>query len=297
MSAALSRRGLILGFTGYVIWGLFPLYWPLLKPAGAVEILAHRMVWSLVVMGLVAAVVKQWKLIRAMSLRTWAIVIAAASMIAVNWGVYIYAVNNGAVVEAALGYFINPLLSVLLGVVVFGERLRSLQIVSVVLGFSAVLVIAIAGGHAPWLSLTLAGSFAVYGLLKKVVPLPAPASLTAEGLVQVLPATAFLIYLQVQGQSTFTSEGTGHVLLLVGAGVVTVVPLLAFGAAARLLPLSTLGLLQYLTPVVQFILGVWWGGEQMSGPRWIGFVLIWAALVIFSLDSLRAARRRPDLTT
>lgn len=295
MSAALSRRGLTLGFLGYLIWGLFPLYWPLLKPAGAVEILAHRMVWSLVVMGFIAVVVKQWALIRAMTARTWLIVIAAATMIAVNWGVYIYAVNNGAVVEAALGYFINPLLSVLLGVVVFGERLRRLQIVSVVLGFTAVLVIAIAGGHAPWLSLTLAGTFAVYGLLKKVVPLPAPASLTAEGLVLFLPAVGFLVWLQSDGSGTFTGHGAGHVLLLIGSGVVTVVPLLAFGAAARLLPLSTLGLLQYLTPVVQFILGVWWGGEHMSGPRWIGFVLIWCALVIFSVDSLRTARHRPDV--
>lgn len=293
MSAALSRRGLTLGFLGYLIWGLFPLYWPLLKPAGAVEILAHRMVWSLVAMGIIAAVVKQWSLIRAMSARTWLIVIGAATMIAVNWGVYIYAVNNGAVVEAALGYFINPLLSVLLGVVVFGERLRRLQIVSVVLGFTAVLVIAIAGGHAPWLSLTLAGTFAVYGLLKKVVPLPAPASLTAEGLVLFLPAVGFLIWLQSNGTGTFTTQGTGHVLLLIGSGLVTVVPLLAFGAAAQLLPLSTLGLLQYLTPVVQFVLGVWWGGEHMSGPRWIGFVLIWCALVIFSVDSLRTARKRP----
>lgn len=294
MSAALSRRGLTLGFLGYLIWGLFPLYWPLLKPAGALEILAHRMVWSLVVMGLIAAVVKQWSLIRAMSARTWLIVVGAASVIALNWGVYIYAVNNGAVVEAALGYFINPLLSVLLGVLIFGERLRRLQIVSVVLGFTAVLVIAIAGGHAPWLSLTLAGSFAVYGLLKKIVPLPAPASLTAEGLVLFLPAAGFLIWLQSDGSGTFTDHGTAHVLLLIGSGLVTVVPLLAFGAAARLLPLSTLGLLQYLTPVVQFILGVWWGGEHMSGPRWIGFVLIWGALVIFSVDSLRTARRRPD---
>lgn len=294
MSAALSRRGLTLGFLGYLIWGLFPLYWPLLKPAGALEILAHRMVWSLVVMGLIAAVVKQWSLIRAMSARTWLIVVGAASVIALNWGVYIYAVNNGAVVEAALGYFINPLLSVLLGVLIFGERLRRLQIVSVVLGFTAVLVIAIAGGHAPWLSLTLAGSFAIYGLLKKIVPLPAPASLTAEGLVLFLPAAGFLIWLQSDGSGTFTDHGTAHVLLLIGSGLVTVVPLLAFGAAARLLPLSTLGLLQYLTPVVQFILGVWWGGEHMSGPRWIGFVLIWGALVIFSVDSLRTARRRPD---
>lgn len=294
MSAALSRRGLTLGFVGYLIWGLFPLYWPLLKPAGAVEILAHRMVWSLVVMGFIAVVVKQWALIRAMPARTWLIVIGAATVIAVNWGVYIYAVNNGAVVEAALGYFINPLLSVLLGVIIFGERLRRLQIVSVVLGFTAVLVIAIAGGHAPWLSLTLAGSFAVYGLLKKIVPLPAPASLTAEGLVLFLPAVGFLIWLQSTGTGTFTGNGTAHVLLLIGSGVVTVVPLLAFGAAARLLPLSTLGLLQYLTPVVQFVLGVWWGGEHMSGPRWIGFVLIWGALIIFSIDSLRAARRKPD---
>ncbi len=285
------RRGVLLGVAAYLIWGLFPLYWPLLEPAGAGEILAHRMVWSLVVMSLVVTLLRQWPGIRGMAGRTWLLVVAGSILIAINWGVYIYAVNNGQVVDAALGYFINPLLSVLLGVVIFRERLTCLQWSAVGLGSAAVLMIAVAGGRFPWIAVVLAASFGLYGLVKKVVPLPPTASLTAEGLVLLLPALAFLTYLQVHGTSTVTGHGAGHDTLLILSGVVTVVPLLAFAAAARALPLSTLGLLQYLTPVVQFLIGVLWLHEQMSLARWIGFALIWMALALLSLGGLLQARK------
>ncbi|MET3804730.1 chloramphenicol-sensitive protein RarD [Nakamurella sp. UYEF19] len=285
------RRGILFGIAAYGFWGLFPLFWPLLEPADAGEILAHRVVWSLLVMGVVVTALRQWRMIISMTGRTWGLVIAASMAISVNWGVYIYAVNSGHVVEAALGYFINPLFSVLLGVVVFHERLRALQWAAVVVGTCAVLVISIAGGRFPWIAVILAGSFGLYGLIKKVVRLPPTASLTAEGMVLLLPALGFLLFLSIHGGSTLTGHGVGHVLLLAASGVITVGPLLAFAAAARALPLSILGLLQYLTPVVQFLIGVVLLHEQMSGARWIGFVLVWAALLLLSVGGIREARR------
>lgn len=284
-----SRRGVLLGVGCYVIWGLFPLYWPLLEPAGAGEILAHRVVWSLVLMAVVVTVLRQWSTLRAVTARTWLLVVAASVLIAVNWGVYIYAVNSEHVIDAALGYFINPLLSVVLGVLVFRERLGALQWAAVGLGFVAVLVISVAGGHFPWIAVLLASSFGLYGLVKKVVPLAPTASLTAEGMVLFLPAVGYLVFLQADGSSTLTGHGGWHVLLLVASGVVTVVPLLAFAGAARSLPLSVLGLLQYLTPVVQFLIGVLVQHEQMIPARWVGFVLVWIALILLSVEGLRRA--------
>ena len=287
----MNRRGLVLGVTAYLIWGLFPLYWPLLKPAGATEILAHRMIWSLVVMVLVLTVLRGWGALRRAGLRTWLLVALGAVTIAVNWGVYIYAVNNDQVVDAALGYFINPLVSVVTGVVFFGEKLRPALWVAVGLGAVAVVVIGIAGGHVPWISLILAASFAGYGVVKKVIALPPPASLTAEGLVLLVPALVFLSVLRVHGTDTLVGHGSGHIVLLVLSGVVTVVPLLAFAGAAQALPLSILGLLQYLTPMAQFLLGVLWAHEHMPPARWIGFICVWAALAVMTFDGLRAGQR------
>ncbi len=286
------QRGVIAGVTAYLIWGLFPLYWPLLEPAGALEILAHRMVWSLVVMAFLVTGLRQWRAIFRMPPRVFGLVVAAAILIAVNWAMYIWAVNNGRVVEAALGYYINPLVSVVLGVLVFAERLRVAQWVAVGLGTAAVVVIAVGGGAVPYIAIGLALSFATYGLVKKVVPLHPTESLTAEGLVLVVPAVTYLVVLQATGTSTLTGHGTGHVLLLLTTGLVTVGPLLAFAAAARALPLSVLGLLQYLTPTVQFLLGVLYFDEQMPPARWIGFGLVWAALAVLTTDALRR-RREP----
>ena len=286
------RRGISFGVLAYLIWGLFPLYFPLLVPAGALEILAHRMIWSLVVSAIVLTVVRGWSAIREMPRRVWALVVAGSALIAVNWGIYIWAVNNGHVVEASLGYFVNPLVSVLLGVLIFRERLRVVQWAAVGLGAVAVTVLAIAGGAVPWVALSLASSFGLYGLVKKVIPLAPTASLTAEGLVLALPALTYLFVLQLKGASTLTGYGAGHILLLASSGVVTCVPLLAFAVAAQALPLSVLGLLQYITPVVQFLLGVFWFGETMPPSRWLGFALVWAALAVLSFDALRQAHRR-----
>lgn len=287
----IRSRGLTYGLIAYGLWGLFPLYFPLLEPAGAAEILAHRMVWSLVVSAIILTVVRGWRAIIGMRPRTWGLVVAGAALIAVNWGIYIWAVNNDRVVDAALGYFINPLVSVLLGVLIFRERLRIAQWTAVGLGATAVLVLAVAGGTFPWVSLTLAASFGVYGLVKKVIPLAPTASLTAEGLVQFVPAMAYLVVITLAGTSTFTAAGAGHALLMASSGIVTCVPLLAFAAAAQSLPLSVLGLLQYLTPVIQFLIGVFWFGEPMPVYRWIGFALVWLALIVFSADAVRQARR------
>jgi chloramphenicol-sensitive protein RarD len=289
------RRGILFGLLAYGVWGLFPLFWPLLEPASAPEILAHRVVWSLVFMSLVLTARRHWHALRRLPRRTWLQVAAAAALIGVNWGVYIFAVNNGMVVEAALGYYINPLVSVALAVLVLRERLRVLQWVAVGIAGVAVAVIAVGTGGVPWIALTLAASFALYGLVKKVIPLAATESLTAEGLVLAPAALAFLAWLQVAGRSSLDGNGAGHVLLLAVGGLVTIVPLAAFAVAAQALPLSVVGFLQYLTPTMQFGLGVFWAGEHMAPSRWVGFVIIWAALAVYSFDAVRhsrATRRR-----
>lgn len=288
---AVPPRGLLFGLIAYGLWGMFPLYFPLLEPAGAIEILAHRMLWSLLISSLILTAVRGWRAIATMPPRVWGLVVAAAILISVNWVIYIWAVNNGHVVEAALGYFINPLVSVVLGVLLFRERLRVPQWTAVGLGTGAVVVLAVAGGSFPWVALSLAFSFGFYGLVKKIIPLAPTASLTAEGLVQFVPALIYVVAITVAGTSTFASFGAGHVLLMASTGLVTCVPLLAFAAAAQALPLSILGLLQYLTPVLQFLLGVLWFGEPMPAYRWVGFVLVWSALIVFSVDAMRQARR------
>ncbi|MBT2543146.1 EamA family transporter RarD [Streptomyces sp. ISL-44] len=288
-----QRAGLFYGFGAYGMWGLVPLFWPLLQPSGAIEILAHRMVWSLAVVGLALLALRRWGWIRELlrEPRKLGLTTLAASVITVNWGLYIWSVNNGHVVEASLGYFINPLVSIAMGVLVLGERLRRAQWVAVGISFAAVLVLAIGYGRPPWISLVLACSFATYGLIKKKLNMGGLESLTAETAVLFLPALGYLLWLGAQGQSTFTSQGTGHSLLLASTGLVTAIPLVLFGAAAIRVPLSTLGLLQYMAPVFQFGLGVLYFHEAMPPERWAGFSLVWAALALLTWDALRRARR------
>ncbi|MEV5908161.1 EamA family transporter RarD [Streptomyces chartreusis] len=285
--------GLLNGFAAYGIWGLFPLFWPLLEPAGSVEILAHRMAWSLVFVTAVLLVVRRWawagELIR--QPRRLALVAVAAAVITVNWGVYIWSVNSGHVVEASLGYFINPLVTIAMGVLLLKERLRPVQWAAVGVGLSAVIVLTVGYGRPPWISLVLAFSFATYGLVKKKVNLGGVESLAAETAIQFLPALGYLAWLTAQGKSTFTTEGFGHASLLAAAGAVTALPLVFFGAAAIRVPLSTLGLLQYLAPVFQFLIGVVYFHEAMPAERWAGFALVWLALTLLTADAWRAARR------
>lgn len=288
-----GRAGLLHGFAAYGMWGLVPLYWPLLKPASAGEILAHRMVWSFAFVGLALLALRRWGWVKelAASPRKLGLLTVAAAVITVNWGLYIWAVNTGHVVEASLGYFINPLVTIALGVLVLKERLRPAQWTAVGIGFAAVLVLAVAAGRPPWISLTLAFSFAVYGLVKKKVNLGGLESLAAETAVQFLPALAYLVLLGSRGTLAFGTEGAGHMALLASTGIVTAIPLVCFGAAAIRVPLSTLGLLQYLAPTFQFLLGVTYFHEAMPPERWAGFSLVWLALTILTWDALRTARR------
>ncbi|ATE57512.1 EamA family transporter RarD [Actinosynnema pretiosum] len=285
-----TNRGIAYGVGAYVLWGVVPAYWPLLAAAGAVELLAHRIVWSLLFMALVTAALGRWGALRGLPPRSWLLVTAASALIAVNWGVYIYAVNSGRVVEAALGYFINPLFSVLLAVLVLRERLRPAQHAAIGVAGAAVVVLAVDYGTLPWISLALACSFAFYGLIKKTVPLDSTASLTAESAVMTPVALGYLLWLGSAG--TFTGHGAAHTALMVSTGLVTAVPLMLFGAGARRIPMITLGMLQYLAPVLQFAWGVFVMREPMPASRWFGFAMVWVALLLFTGDALVRARKQ-----
>ena len=290
-----DRGGVALGTAAYLLWGVFPAFFHLLASTPPVEVLAHRVLWTLVLMAVILAVVRGWGALRTLSPRGWLMITAAAVLIAVNWGLFIHATGVDRIVEVALGYFIGPLVSVLLGVLVLRERLRRLQWIAVGIATVAVLVIAVGDGRVPWIGLGLAVSFALYGLIKKTVPLPATASLTAEGVVLAPVALVYLVALQLAGGGNLVGHGAGYVALLVLTGPVTAVPLLLFGAAARRIPLSTLGTLQYIAPSLQFVLGVAVYGEVMPTERWIGFGLVWVALVVFTVDLVRSRPRPSDL--
>jgi chloramphenicol-sensitive protein RarD len=283
------------GAAAYLLWGLFPLYWPLLEPAGAVEILSHRVVWSLVVVAALLAALGGLRRVRGLGTRRLGLLAVAAAVVSVNWGVYIYGVNTGQVVETSLGYFVNPLVTVALGVLVLGERLRAAQWVAIALATLAVVGLAVDYGRPPWIALALAFSFAVYGLVKKLAGVGAVESLAVETAVLAPFALGYLAVLGATDAGTFTSQGPWHVALLVGAGIVTAVPLLCFGAAATRVPLSTLGLLQYLAPSLQFAIGVLVVGEPLPPGRLTGFVVVWVALALFTADALGQRRRQPRI--
>lgn len=286
-----SRPGVLYGFAAYALWGLFPLYIKLLDETGAIEILAHRVVWSLVLVLGLLAIARGVGRLRGLGRRAYGLLALAAALICVNWGVYIWAVNNDHVVETALGYFINPLVTVLLGVAVFGERLRWLQWSALGLAAVAVVILTIGYGQPPWIALALAFSFGTYGLVKKKAGVDALESLAVETAVLFVPALAYLLMLGAAGTGDFGSAGWGTTLLLAGCGIVTAVPLLFFGAAAVRVPLTTLGTLQYLTPTLQFLLGVLLYHEVVPPVRWFGFALIWTALLILTAEVLVRRRR------
>ena len=289
-----TRRGTLYGAGAYLLWGLFPLYWPLLAPAGALEVLAHRILWSLVVVVVLLGVARRLPQLRAAvrDRRRLAQISLAAVVIAVNWGTYIYGVTNDRVVETSLGYFVNPIVTVLLGVLVLGERLRPVQWVAMGAALVAVVVLTVENGSPPWIALILAFSFGTYGLLKKTAGVGAVEGLAIETAVLFPVATAYVVTIGITGQGTFTSEGGGHAVLLVLAGVVTAVPLLLFGAAASRVPLTTLGVLQYLAPTMQFLLGVTLFDEPLPIVRLLGFVLIWIGLALFTVDLIRHHRQQ-----
>ena len=286
-----QRLGLLAGVGAYLLWGLLPLYWPLLEPAGAVEILAHRIAWSLVFVVALLALTSGFGWLRSVGRRRAGMLALAAVLVTANWGTYIYGVNHERVVETSLGYFINPLVTVLLAVVVLREHLRPRQWVGIGIAAVAVAILTADYGHPPWIALILAGSFGLYGLVKKRVGMEGTQSLAVETGFMVVPAVTYLLVLGANGTGTFTTQGTGHAILLVLAGTVTAVPLILFGASAIRVPLATLGLLQYLAPTMQFLIGVLIRGEPMPATRLAGFALVWLALAVFTADALHAARR------
>jgi chloramphenicol-sensitive protein RarD len=291
-----QRRGVVQGFCAYLLWGLFPLYFHALLPAGAWEILAHRILWTFVFCLLLLAIRRDWAWIRPLLGRRRFLggIAVAAVLIAVNWVLYVGAVVSGNVSEAALGYFLNPIVTVGLGVVVLRERLRPLQWVAVGIGVVAALYLSVGAGRIPWIALALAATFALYGLLKKRLgaTLPALHGLAVETTVLLPVALGLVLWLGLTGTQTFTTEGPGHTALLVLSGVVTAGPLLLFAASARRVPLVTVGLLQFVTPVMQLLCGVVLLGESMSPQRWAGFGIVWLALIVLTVDSLIGVRRR-----
>ena len=289
-----GRRGLLLGAAAYVMWGAFPLYWPLLEPAGATEILAHRVLWSCLTMGALVLGVRRWPQLVAVwrDRRVRLVLTVAAVVVTVNWVTYIWGVNNGRVVETSLGYFINPLVTVLMGVLILDEQLRPLQWVALGIAGGAVLVLSLDYGHLPWVALVLAFSFGSYGLCKKTANVGATESLAYETAVIAPFAAGYLLWLGAQGQSGFAAHGAGHAVLFMTTGVVTAVPLICFGAAATRVSMVTLGLLQYLAPVLQFALGVLWFHEDMPAGRWAGFMLVWLALAMFTFEAVTQRRRQ-----
>lgn len=290
-----AASGLLYGLSAYLLWGLFPLFWPLLEPANPLEILSCRIVFCFVVIAIVLAARHELGGTRRLDRGTVVRLCAAGIAIAVNWGVYIWGVNNGHVIETSLGYFINPLVTIGLGVVILHERLRAVQWAAVGLGVIAVAVLSFDYGRPPWIALALACSFGTYGFLKKRVQASPPEGLFVEGAVTTVPALVLLAVLAVSGQATFVGHAAsvGHLILLISAGPVTALPLLFFAGAATRLPLSTMGLLQYVTPVMQFVIGVLILRETTSLALLCGFALVWIALAMLGFDGVRHRHQAP----
>lgn len=279
-----------MGISAYALWGIFPLYWPLLRPAKAVEILAHRVTWSLLFVAVLlvrsGGLAKLRKLEKA-KIRTLA---AASCFIALNWGVYIWAVNHGHVLETSLGYFINPLVTMLLGVVVMREHLRRPQWIAIGLAGIAVTVLTIDYGQPPWIAIALALSFGAYGLLKKRAGVAAVEGLAVETALLFVPAVGYLATLEGNGTGVFGHGSWTTSALLASSGIVTAIPLLLFAGSANRIPLSVIGPLQYISPTLQFLCGVIAFHEAMPASRWVGFLLVWCALAIFAGDGVMRAR-------
>jgi chloramphenicol-sensitive protein RarD len=291
-----TRRGVTFGVAAYVLWGLSALYWPLMEPTGVAEILALRLVWSAVTLVALVTLLRRWPRVRALvrNPRQVGLLAVAGVLTAANWGLFIYATISGQVVDASLGYFITPLVSVALGVLVLGERLRPWQWAAIVFGAGSVVVLTYDYGGPPWIALGLAATFGTYGLIKKQVALGSAEGLLVETVVLVAPALAYLVVLQVVGAATFGHTSALNTWLGVGSGIVLLLPMLLFGSAATRMPLSLTGTLQYIEPAVQFLIGLLVFREAMSGTRWVGFALLWAALVVLTADGLRARRSALD---
>jgi chloramphenicol-sensitive protein RarD len=284
--------GVWYGIAAYSIWGLLTLYWRLFPHVPAVQVLGHRIVWAFVV--LAAIIAASWprrrNTMRLLTPRALGLYAVAAALISINWFLFLWAVNNGLVVASSLGYFITPLVNVLLGVIVLRERLRAMQWVAVALAFAGVVRLALAYGGVPWIALALAASFGGYGLVKKTAPLPSLEGLAVETAVLFLPAVTYLVLLESGGTGAFLDNGVLTDVLLTAAGGITIVPLLLFASAVRRVPLSVIGVLQYISPTIQFLLGVLVIREPFNQTQLSGFVLVWMGLLVFGLDGVRTRR-------
>jgi chloramphenicol-sensitive protein RarD len=286
------KKGIWYAVGAYVFWGLFPVYWKVLGHIPALQLLGHRIVWSFLLLLAVILVARQWREFRAsLNRRVLIIYSVAAVLIAINWLTYVWAIGAGFIVETSLGYFINPLLSVLFGVIFLRERMRPLQWIPIGLAAAGVLYLTFAYGSLPWIALTLAISFSIYGLVKKTAPLGSFHGLTLETAILFVPALIFLIYSEFAGTGAFMHSPAYVNLMLFGAGVVTVIPLLLFASAARRIPLTSIGVLQYINPTMQFLLGTLVYKEPFNQHRLIGFAIVWAALILYGAEGLIARRR------
>ena len=286
-----NKLGLLFGISAYSLWGAFPLYWPLLEPANPLEIVSHRAVWTLVFCFIVLAATKALKstLATLKQPKITAQLFLTSILISINWLVYIWATNNGHVVEASLGYYINPLIIIGFGVILLKEKMRPLQWVAVSIASIGVLVLTIDYGRLPWIALALAISWGSYGLIKKQLGLGALEGLAIETLISAFFYLGYLVYIGNQGTGQF-GHSWGLTILLMSAGAVTAIPLLLFNGSTNRLPFTTIGLLQYITPTLQFSVGVWVRHEDMPTARWIGFVIIWVALTTLALDLVKSSR-------
>ncbi|MGC2940463.1 MULTISPECIES: EamA family transporter RarD [unclassified Brevibacterium] len=294
--SAIRRAGLINGFSAYLLWGVMPLLFAAAAPTGALELVSHRVIWSLGFCGILliftGGFLRTWQILR--SPRLFGLLLLASVLIAINWTTFIYGVETNQLVEISLGYYLNPLISIGLGVVFLGEKLRPLQWTAVGFGLLAVIIVGIGLGRVPYLAFTVALSFGLYGLAKNKVGgrVGALEGMAVESLVLTVPSAIYLISLGSLGLQTFTGFGGWHVFVIIITGPATAIPLILFSAAARRIPLSWVGMLQYLTPTIQFTLGVTVLGEMMSTTRWIGFFVIWIAVILLCTDMIRHSRHR-----
>ena len=287
------NAGILYALGTYILWGLFPVYWKQLQHISATQLIGHRIVWAFMMLMLVIISTRQWGRFRAkLNASTLKAHGVASLLLSVNWLTYVWSVNNGYIVESSLGYFINPLFSVLLGMIFFKEKLRPLQWIPLGLATLGVLYLTFAYGRLPWIALTLAFSFGFYGVLKKKSTLGSLYGLTLETGIMFLPALAYLVYEVNRGQGVFLQLDSTTNLLLIGAGAVTAIPLLLFAKAAQRIPLTTIGLLQYIAPTGQFLIGVLLYKEEFTSSQAIGFGIIWLALIFFWGEGWRDKRKR-----
>jgi len=285
------NKGIWYGIGAYAMWGFFPIYWKLLQHVPALELLGHRIAWSFIFLIIIILISKQWNEFRSLiNAKTLRIYLIASLLIGVNWLLYVWAVNAGHIVETSLGYFINPLLSVFLGLIILREKLRWSQWIPIVIAFIGVVYLTFTYGRLPWIALGLAFSFGFYGLVKKLAPLSSVFGLTLETGILFIPALVYLGIHEADGTASFLHTGITADLLMIGAGVVTTIPLLMFASAAKQIPLTMIGVLQYLAPTIQFLIGVFIYKEAFDTTRLIGFSIVWLALIIFWVENFMANR-------